>query len=206
MKETIFDLTKKKVGEADLAEDIFGEKPNKALIYETVKNQLTNKRQGNASCKNRALVSGSTKKIYRQKGTGRARHSSATANIFVGGGKAFGPHPKDYTYTIPKKVRRQSLKAALAMKQQEGNLVLIKELSVTEPKTAPLAKMLKNLGVTNGLFVVEKSSLNLKKSMNNIPRVQLTNWDSLNVLDIMKHEHLVMTTDALNKVQEMLKS
>ncbi len=206
MKETIFDLEKNKVGETDLAEHIFGTNPNEVLIYETVKNQLANKRQGNAFCKNRALVSGSTRKIYRQKGTGRARHHAATANIFVGGGKAFGPRPRDYSYAVPKKTRRQALKSALTMKKQDGQFMLVKELAAKEPKTSAMAKTLKSLGINDGLLVVEKTDLNLRKSISNIPHVQVINWNSLNVLDIMKHEHLVMTSDALNKVQEMLKS
>lgn len=206
MKEVIYDSDKKKAGEVELAEEIFSKPVNTALLYETVKMQLNSRRQGDAFCKNRALVSGTSAKVYRQKGTGRARHSDTKANIYVGGGKAFGPKPRDYSYAIPKKAKRNALKSALAAKYRDGNLLILKELSAAQKKTAPMVKKLKGLGVTSGLIVVDKTDDNLKRSLSNIAKVKLIKWNGLNAVDILNHEHLVITSDALNKVQEMLKS
>lgn len=204
MKETIYNLEKEKVGDVELADEIFGGKVNTALLYEAVKMQLANRRQGDAASKNRALVSGSTRKIYRQKGTGRARHSDSRANIFVGGGKSFGPHPRDYSYAIPVKARRGALRAALAAKYKEGKLLIVDNLSIAEPKTAQMAKILEKLGVNAGLIVTDVIDANVERSVRNISNVKLLRSDGLNLLDILKYEHLVITKPALAKVQEIL--
>ena len=205
MKETIFDLTKKQVGEIELLDAIFDAPINKTLIYDALKMQMASKRQGDAASKNRTLVSGSTKKIYRQKGTGRARHSDSRANIFVGGGKSFGPHPRDYSYAIPVKARRGAMRTAIADKRREGKLLIVDSFSVSEPKTSLMVKALKTLGVGKALLVADKPDENLKRSVRNIANVKLVRWDALNLLDVLNHEHLVVTPAALNKVQEILK-
>ncbi len=205
MKEAILDLDKNKVGEVELIDDIFSKPLNSTLIYDAVKAQLASRRQGDAFCKNRALVSGSTHKIYRQKGTGRARHSSRTANIFVGGGKAFGPKPRDYFYAIPKKARLNALRVALSVKKKEGMLILLDGLTTDKPKTSVMVKNLEKLGVKSALIVINKNDENLKKSLNNIPKVKLLESNSLNIVDILSYDHLVMTKDALTNVQEILK-
>jgi len=204
MKETIFDLEKKKVGEIELSDAVFDVPVNNALIYDAIKMQLTCRRQGDAASKNRTLVSGSTKKIYRQKGTGRARHSDSRANIFVGGGKSFGPHPRDYSYAIPVKARRGALRVALAEKRREGKLLIVDQFLVNEPKTSVMAKALKTLGVNKGLLVTDAVDQNLKRSVRNIANMKLVRWDGLNLFDVLHHEHLVITSAALNKVQEIL--
>jgi len=205
MKEAILDLDKNKVGEVELIDDIFSKPLNSTLIYDAVKAQLASRRQGDAFCKNRALVSGSTHKIYRQKGTGRARHSSRTANIFVGGGKAFGPKPRDYFYAIPKKARLNALRVALSVKKKEGMLILLDGLTTDKPKTSVMVKNLEKLGVKSALIVINKNDENLKKSLNNIPKVKHLESNSLNIVDILSYDHLVMTKDALTNVQEILK-
>ena len=205
MKEAILDLDKNKVGEVELIDDIFSKPLNSTLIYDAVKAQLASRRQGDAFCKNRALVSGSTHKIYRQKGTGRARHSSRTANIFVGGGKVFGPKPRDYFYAIPKKARLNALRVALSVKKKEGMLILLDGLTTDKPKTSVMVKNLEKLGVKSALIVINKNDDNLKKSLNNIPKVKLLESNSLNIVDILSYDHLVMTKDALTNVQEILK-
>jgi len=205
MKEAILDLDKNKVGEVELIDDIFSKPLNSTLIYDAVKAQLASRRQGDAFCKNRALVSGSTHKIYRQKGTGRARHSSRTANIFVGGGKVFGPKPRDYFYAIPKKARLNALRVALSVKKKEGMLILLDGLTTDKPKTSVMVKNLEKLGVKSALIVINKNDENLKKSLNNIPKVKLLESNSLNIVDILSYDHLVMTKDALTNVQEILK-
>lgn len=205
MKEAVYNIEKEKVGEIELADEIFNTPPNMALLYEAVKMQMTNRRQGDAASKNRALVSGSTRKIYRQKGTGRARHSDRRANIFVGGGKSFGPHPRDYTYAIPHKARRGAIRRALAAKYKDGKLIVVDNFSVKAPKTKEMVETLGKLGVNAGLIVTDTVDENLKRSVRNIPNVKLIRCDALNLYDILKHEHLIIAQAALTKVQETLK-
>ncbi len=205
MKETVVDIKNKKVGEIELSDEIFGGTPNTALVYEVVRMQLTNRRQGDAASCNHKMVSGTTAKMYRQKGTGRARHGDARTNIFVGGGKAFGPHPRDYSYRLPAKARRGGLRAALAVKKQDGKLIVVDAMTVKEIKTKEMAAALKGLGVKNGLIVVEKADVALEKSVRNIPNVKLIRAEGLNVYDLMRYEHAVVTRAAMDRVQEVLK-
>jgi len=205
MKQTVYNFEKKKVSEVELSDEIFGVEVNEALVYEAVRMQLTNGRQGDAASKNRRLVSGSTKKIYRQKGTGRARHSDRRANIFVGGGKSFGPHPRDYSYEIPVKARRGALRSVLSDKVKNEKLLIIDNMELAEHKTSKMAKILKNLGIKTGLIVVDAKNDNLERSVRNIPHVKVIRSNSLNLVDILKHEHLLIAEPALKKVQETLK-
>lgn len=205
MKETVYNVEMKKVGEVDLSEDIFGASPNKALLYEAVKMQMANRRQGDAATKTRGMVSGSTRKIYRQKGTGRARHSDRRANIFVGGGKSFGPHQRDYSYAMPAKAKRAAIRSALAVKHKEGKIIVVDNLTVKVPKTSEMVKTLKNLSVNAGLLVTDSIDDNLKRSVSNISKVKLIRCEALNLYDILRHEHLVITQAALTKVQETLR-
>ncbi len=205
MKETVYTMDKKKAGDVDLMDEIFGVSPNKALVYEALKMQLQNRRQGDAATKTRSMIAGSTKKIYRQKGTGRARHSDNRANIFVGGGKSFGPHQRDYSYAIPVKARRGALRSVLAAKYKDGKVIIVDELKAVEPKTSVMVKALKNLGVAKGLLVIDKADFNLSRSVRNIPHVKLINANAINLYDVLRHEHLVITQPALMRVQEILK-
>jgi large subunit ribosomal protein L4 len=205
MKETVYNVENKKVGEVDLPDEIFGSPANTALLYEAVKMQMANRRQGDAASKNRKLVSGSTKKIYRQKGTGRARHSDRQANIFVGGGKSFGPHPRDYSYSMPVKAKRAAILSALAVKHKDGKFIVVDNLSVKAPKTSEMVKTLKNLSVNTGLLVTDAIDENLRRAVRNIANVKLVRCEALNLHDILKHEHLVITQSALTKVQETLR-
>lgn len=204
MKETVYNIEKKKVGEVELSEEIFKEGANIPLIYEVVKMQRACRRQGDAATRNRALVSGTTAKMYRQKGTGRARHGDARANIFVGGGKSFGPHPRDWSYKLPKKARRGGLRAALSLKRNEGKLLIVEDFSLPKIKTREACAVLGKLGVKSGLIVMDGRNENLERSVRNIPGIKLMRWEGLNVYDIMNHEHTVMTLPALGKVQEVL--
>jgi large subunit ribosomal protein L4 len=198
-------MKKAKVGEVDLLDEVFASRPNKALIYEVVKMQLAGRRKGCASAKSRTDVSGTTAKIYRQKGTGRARHGDARANIFVGGGKAFGPKPRDYSYRVPTKVRRGGLRSALSLKKGEGKLLIVEAFSLPEIKTKLMLETLKQLNVNNGLIVVDGKDEKLEKSVRNLPHVSLVRWEGLNVYDLMRHEHVIFTRAAAEKVQEVLK-
>jgi large subunit ribosomal protein L4 len=205
VKEPVLNMAKTQVGEVELDEAIFGAAPNKALLYEVVKMQLANRRQGDAASCNHKMVSGTTAKMYRQKGTGRARHGDARTNIFVGGGKAFGPHPRDYSYRLPAKARRGGVRSALAQKLRDGKLVVVEAFPFTEIKTKPLVAALAKLGVSSGLLVVEQRQEALEKSVRNIPNVKLIRTEGLNVYDLVRYEHAIITRAALDKVQEVLK-
>lgn len=205
MKETVYNLEKKKVGEVELSDNIFAEKVNKPLLFEALRMQLTNRRQGDAASKNRSAIAGSTRKIYRQKGTGRARHSDRHANIFVGGGKSFGPHQRDYSYLLPLKARRGAMRSALAVKHNEGKLIVVDEIKVKAPKTKEMVKTLQQMGIRQCLLVTDTIDTNLSRSVSNIPHVKLVRASGLNLYDVIKHEHLVITQPALAKVQEILK-
>lgn len=205
MKATILNLDKKEVGKIDLPDEIFLVKANAPLLYEVVKMQRANRRKGCAASRNRALVKGTTAKMYRQKGTGRARHGSATANIFVGGGKAFGPHPRNYSYRIPKKARRGSIRVALSLRQSEGKILILDDFPVPTVKTKDVVKRLEKLGVSSGLLVTDGVNENLEKSVRNIKDVKLVRSEGINVYDIMRHEHTIILKGALNRLQEVLK-
>jgi len=206
VKETVLDLNKQKVGEIDLADEIFASEANTALLYEVVKMQRANKRKGCAATKTRGQIKGTTAKMYRQKGTGRARHGAETAPIFVGGGTTFGPHPRDYSYRIPRKARRGGLRSALALKRSEGKLLVVKDFDLPAVKTKEALKVLGVLGATDALIVVDGKNDVVEKSVRNLSAVQLVRWDGLNVYDMMRHEHVIVTEAALAKVQEVLKS
>ncbi len=205
MKESVVNIQNTKVGEIELNDEIFAAKPNKALLYEVVRMQLTNRRQGDAATRNHKMVSGTTAKMYRQKGTGRARHGDARTNIFVGGGKAFGPHPRDYSYRMPAKARRSGLRSALAVKQQDKKLIVVDELTVKEIKTKAVVQALTKLGVRSVLLVIDKADEKLAKSTRNIPNVKLIRAEGLNVYDLMRYEHAIVTRAAMERVQEVLK-
>ncbi len=205
MKATVKNVKNQEVGSVELEDGIFAAKKNDALIYENVKMQLANRRLGTAATRNHTLVSGTTAKMYRQKGTGRARHGDMRTNIFVGGGKAFGPHPRDYSYSIPKKARRGGLRAALSIKARDGKVLILDSFPAEKIKTKDAASSLKGLGVSSGLIVVNGRSENLEKSIRNIKNVKLISSDSINVYDVMKYEHTVILKDALVRIQEVLK-
>ena len=205
MKEPVLNMAKAKVGEVELDEAIFGAAPNKALLYEVVKMQLANRRLGTAATRNHKMVSGTTKKMYRQKGTGNARHGDARTNIFVGGGKAFGPHPRDYSYRLPAKARRGGLRSALVQKLRDGKLIVVEDFPFAEIKTKPVIAALGKLGVAKALLVVDQATEALQKSVRNIPNVKLIRAEGLNVYDLVRYEHAIITRAALDKVQEVLK-
>lgn len=203
MKREVYNTEKKKVGEVELTDEVFAAKPNMPLIYEVVKMQRANSRQGDAATRNHKLVSGTTAKMYRQKGTGRARHGDARTNIFVGGGKAFGPHPRDYSYRLPAKARKGGLGAALALKNNEGKLLIVDEIKVGKIRTKDACGILSKLGVKSGIVVLDKKDETLEKSFRNIKGIKILRWEGVNVYDLMKYEHAVMTLPAITKLMEV---
>jgi len=198
----VLDRESKPVGKVDLPSDIFGVKVKKGLLHEVVCNYLANRRQGNAATKTRGLVSGGGKKPYKQKGTGRARAGSIRSPLFKGGGTVFGPAGRNYSYKLPKKVKWAALGAALSAKLSDGEIVVVEDLSVTEPKTKVMASILKGLGLNNVLIILPGVSKEIKLAARNIPNVDIAIASQLNVYEILAHEKLLITREAIERMKE----
>jgi large subunit ribosomal protein L4 len=202
MQIDIVNIEGKKVGSADLDDAVFGAKVKDYLLWELVKAQQAAKRAGTHSTKTRANVRGGGKKPYKQKGTGNARQGSSRAPNHVGGGKVFGPHPRSYEYTVPKKVKRAALASALSLRAKEKKIVLVDKFSFDAPKTKQMAGILKTLGLGKALFVDEKSNANFFKSVRNLPKAKVLAPEGLNVFDILNHSDLVIAVGALKQVEK----
>jgi large subunit ribosomal protein L4 len=200
----VINIQGSQVGEIALNEAIFGAKVNKALLHEAVTMQLASRRLGTAAVKNRAVVSGGGRKPWRQKGTGQARHGSKRSPIWKGGGVVFGPTPRSYAYSLPKKARRQALCAALSAKVESGELIVVEGLTLTEPKTKVMVDILSKIKAEKPLIVTEAVDTNVSKSARNIPGVAIMASEGINVYDILAHNHLVLTKEAVGKVEEAL--
>ena len=193
------------VGDIELSDTVFGIEPNEHVLHQAVVMQQASLRQGNHKVKNRSEVRGGGRKPWRQKGTGRARHGSIRSPQWVGGGVVFGPTPREYGYKLPKKVRRLALKSALSSKVKEDALIVVDELQLDVPKTKAMVSIMSNLSVEHTALIVtadydEKVAL----SARNIPGVQVITANHVNVLDILKHDKLVLTKSAAEKVEEVL--
>ena len=188
--------------EPELPPAIFGVPVRPHLLHQAVVMQLNNRRAGTASTKTRGQVQGSGKKPWRQKGSGRARAGSVRSPIWVGGGIAFGPAPRDYSYRIPKSARRQALLSALSLKSQEGKIVVVEPAGVSEIKTRLLAEAVAALGVESALIVIAERDDRIELSARNLPRVKVLRAEGLNVYDLLRFEHMVLTRDALGKIEE----
>ncbi|MBP3906542.1 MAG: 50S ribosomal protein L4 [Peptostreptococcaceae bacterium] len=203
-KLNVLNVNGQNVGEIELAEAVFGVEVNEHVLYEVVKNQLANKRQGTQSAKTRAEVRGGGRKPWKQKGTGRARQGSIRAVQWVGGGVAFAPKPRDYRYTLPKKVRRLAMKSALSAKVQNNEIIVLDALTMEAPKTKEFAQILKNINASKkALVVTAEKNDNVVKSARNIEGVQAATVNTINVYDILKYDTFVITTDAVKKVEEV---
>jgi large subunit ribosomal protein L4 len=201
MQIDIVNIEGKKVGELALADEVFGAKVKEDLLWEMVKAQQAAKRAGTHSTKTRANVRGGGKKPYKQKGTGNARQGSSRAPNHVGGGKVFGPHPRDYSYTVPRKVKRAALVSALSLRAKEKKLVIVDKLAFSAPKTKQLVGILKALGLDSALLVDSKQNANLSKSASNLPSYRFIAPEGLNVYDILRHPSLVIAADAIKQVE-----
>ena len=201
MQIDIVNIEGKKVGELALADAVFGAKVKEYLLWELVKAQQAAKRAGTHSTKTRAHVRGGGKKPYKQKGTGNARQGSSRAPNHVGGGKVWGPHPRDYSYTVPKKVKRAALISALSLRAKEKKLVVVDKLAFDAPKTKRLAGILKTLGIDSALLVDSKDNKNLSKSAANLPSHRYLAPEGLNVYDILRHPGLVIAADAVKQIE-----
>ncbi|MDD3268046.1 MAG: 50S ribosomal protein L4 [Syntrophomonadaceae bacterium] len=203
-KVALYDMSGAQIGEIELNDDVFGIKPNEAVVQAFVKMQMANKRVGTASTKTRAEVSGGGKKPWRQKGTGRARVGSSRNPVWRTGGVVFGPKPRDYSYKLPRKVRRLALKSALSSKVIDNNIIVVDKLVFDEPKTKTMVKVLEALKVAKKTLVVTgDGDPNVSKSARNIPGVKPLRADFINVYDLLKHDTLLITRDAVNKVEEV---
>lgn len=203
-KVNVYNILGEQVEEIDLKDDVFGVEVNEHILYEVVKNQLANKRQGTQSVKTRAEVRGGGKKPWRQKGTGRARQGSIRAPHWVGGGVSFAPKPRDYSYKVPKKVKRLAIKSALSSKVLNDEIIVLDELSLDEPKTKEMSKILSNIKAgKKALIVMDKKDMNVIKSARNIPNVQVAFVNTLNVYDILNFDSFIITKDAVRKVEEV---
>ncbi len=203
-KVAVFNMAGAQVGEIDLSDSVFGIEPNEAVVHQVVKAQLANRRVGTASTKTRGEVRGGGRKPWRQKGTGRARAGSRRSPLWRGGGTVFGPHPRDYSIRLPKKVRRLALKSVLSGKVNSSDIVVLDNLSFEEPKTKRMVEVLEALKVAEkALVVTADGDMNVAKSARNIPGVKPVRADFMNVYDLLAYDKLVITKDAVAKVEEV---
>ena len=202
-KLDVYNLSGAVTGSIELSDAIFGIEPNANAIAIVVRNQLANRRQGTQSTLTRSEVRGGGKRPYRQKGTGRARHGSTRSAQYVGGGIIFGPKPRSYNYTVPKKVKRLARKSALSSKVIDKKLIVVDEINLSEIKTAVMAKALKDLKAESALVVFEDKNKNAELSLRNIPDVKTAFVNTINVFDILKYDSLLVTKAAAEKIQEV---
>ena len=193
-------------GTAALPDELFGQPVHEHLLYLSVKRHLNNQRQGNAKVKNRGEVSGGGKKPFKQKGTGRARQGSNTSPLMPGGGRAFGPRPRDYRSDLPKKQRRVALISALSQKASENAVRVVDTLSFPEPKTRLMAEVLRKLGLEDKrtLLVIDRADENLARSCRNLPQLRSVPAHMLNAYELLRAECVLMTADGLKRMQEVL--
>lgn len=203
-KIDVYNIEGKKVSDVELKEEIFGIEPNETIVHSVVVNYLANQRQGTKSTKTRAEVSGGGKKPWRQKGTGRARQGSIRAPHWVGGGIALGPRPRSFKYRVNKKERRLAIRSVLSSKVLENELVVVDSLPLNEIKTKNMVNALTNLKVEGKtLIVIPEKNDNVQKSARNIEGVKTILVNTINVYDLLKYKNLVMTLDAVKKLEEV---
>ncbi|MBW4827012.1 MAG: 50S ribosomal protein L4 [Clostridiaceae bacterium] len=203
-KVSVYNILGEQVEDIDLKDDIFDIEVNETAMYEMVKNHLANRRQGTQSVKTRTEVRGGGRKPWRQKGTGRARQGSIRAPHWKGGGVTFAPKPRDYSYRVPKKVRKLAIKSALTSKVLNDEIIVLDELNVEEPKTKEMVKILDNIKANKkALIVMDESNENVMRSIRNIPSVEVTIANTLNVYDILKYDSFIITKAAVRKVEEV---
>ena len=192
------------VVEPNLKPEIFAIKTRPSLLHQTVIMQLANRRAGTAATKSKGFVRGGGKKPWRQKGTGRARSGSIRSPIWVGGGTTFGPHPRDYSYRLPKKARKGALLSALSLKNHEGKIIVVDKFELDAAKTKLMAQALIQLNVTSALIVIAQPDERIQRSARNLPKIKVLKVEGLNVYDLMRHEHLILTDGALKLLEERL--
>jgi large subunit ribosomal protein L4 len=200
----VFDIEKKKVSQVDLNDAVFGAEVNDAIIYDVVKMQLASRRSGTASTKTRSDVRGGGKKPWRQKGTGRARAGTTRSPIWRGGGIVFGPHPRDYSYSIPKKVRKKAVISALSMKFKDNKMLILKDFPMEKISTRVFKNVVDLFSLKKALFVLDENNEVLLKSSRNMKNVKMIRSEGINVYDILNHDHLILLEPSVKKIEGAL--
>ncbi len=201
----VYNANKEKVRELNVSDDVFGVEPREGILYEVVKWQQAKKRSGNACTKTRAEVSGGGRKPWRQKGTGRARVGSTRNPVWRHGGVAHGPKPRDYSYTLPKKVRRLGLRMALSSKAMSDKLLVIEDYGISEIKTKKMQELLNRFGVNSAVLVADTDSREVRLSARNIPHISVLPETALNVYDLLKYDFLLIPESDITSLEERLK-
>lgn len=202
----VYDIEKTKIAELELSDLVFGAEVNEHILYEVVKMQLACRRQGSASTKGRSEVRGGGRKPWRQKGTGRARAGTTRSPIWRGGGIVFGPKPRDYSYKVPKKVRKAALKSALSMKVKEDRVIILRDFPMDEIKTKRFKEVLDRFELGKTLFVLDERNTILEKSSKNIKDVKMMRSEGINVYDLLKYDNLVLLEPSVKKIEGALLS
>ena len=206
MQATLYNQAGAEVGTVELDDYVFGIEPNVPVMHQMMVLQRANARQGTSNTKTRGQVRGSTRKIYRQKGTGRARQGAIRAPHHSGGGVAFGPHPRKYTQAMPKKMRRLAVRSALSAKQADGQIRFVDNLAMDAPRTKAMIQILQDLQLNDAktLIVLNAKNENISRSANNLPQVKTLLASYLNVIDLLKYDVVVMPQDALAHIEGWL--
>ena len=202
----VYDIGNQKVSDIELDDRIFAAKINPPVFYHVVRMDLASQRRGTASTKNRALVRGGGGKPWRQKGTGRARAGSRRSPLWRGGGTIFGPMPRDYSLSLPKKIKRAALRAALSLKRQEGKLILLNDFPLEGYKTRQVLEALRRFQVADALIVTDERYPFLEKSARNIPGIEVLRYERLTVYNILNHDHLILLRSTVEKIKGVLAS
>ena len=204
MQVPIYSLEGEVVNQIELSQAIFGLPFNEAVVHQAMARQLANRRQGTASTKTRGEVRGSTRKLYAQKHTGRARRGDKKSPLLRGGGIAFGPKPRTYQQSLPKKMRRLALKCLLSAKIREGNIKLVQELNLEKPKTKEMINVLSSLGVdSSALILTAQPRPGVVKSAANLPEVRVLPAALVNVLDLLSYKMLIATVPAIRNIEQI---
>jgi len=202
----VYNTDNKKVGEVELNDALFGLEVKQYILHDVVKMQLANRRAGTACTKTRTEVSGGGRKPYRQKGTGRARAGTNRSPLWRGGGVIFGPKPRDYSYKLPKKVRKLGVRMALSTRFSENNMVVLDGFDLADIKSKKFVEVMKKLNIENGLIVIPEKNENLEKSSRNVQGYKVIQADGLNVYDILLHRRLVLLQPCLGQLEKRLLS
>ena len=204
-KVAVYNIDRQQVGDIELNDNVFGVEVNGGLLHQAVVMQLASQRLGTHATKTRAFVRGGGRKPWKQKGTGRARSGSRRSPLWIGGGTVFGPHPRSYAFSMPRKQRRLAIKCALSDKVQEDSLFVLDALDFEAPKTKQVVKLLQTFEIDNkALIITAEEAENVERSSRNIPGVKAINTTGLNVYDILNHDKLFVTKDAVARIEEVL--
>ena len=200
----VYNIEKEKISEVELKDEIFGVPVKKHILHQVVVSQIASRRSGTASTKGRSEVKASRAKLWRQKGTGRARAGSASSPTRRGGGVAFGPSPRKYVHKVPRKVKKAALCMALTDKVQSERLIVLDKLEFPEIKTKRFVNVMNSFDINKALIVTHNKSVELEKSSKNVPWVKVMRYEGLNVYDVLKYDHLFLEQSAIGKIQEAL--